>query len=166
MLGRDGTWRYCESTLTDLRFEPSVEGIVITTRDIDALKLALKKMEAEKSELLSYLNAQSRQVRQYLGTGNREYLTGISTGALAAPFAFLGSAYDSDLRAVYTQTPPDRVLRKRSLLAALLDDAMADNAPDETCAAMSTTVRRVTGSLLETDDRRHAQHQARPRPLG
>lgn len=56
-------------------------------------------------------------------------VTGISTGALAAPFAFLGSAYDSDLRAVYTQTPPDRVLRKRSLLAALLDDAMADNAP-------------------------------------
>lgn len=34
MLGRDGTWRFCESTLTDLRHEPAVAGIVITTRDI------------------------------------------------------------------------------------------------------------------------------------
>ncbi|MFM8971478.1 MAG: PAS domain S-box protein, partial [Actinomycetota bacterium] len=34
MLGRNGTWRFCESTLTDLRHEPAVAGIVITTRDI------------------------------------------------------------------------------------------------------------------------------------
>ncbi|MFM7060447.1 MAG: EAL domain-containing protein [Actinomycetes bacterium] len=34
MLGRDGTWRFCESTLTDLRHEASVAGVVITTRDI------------------------------------------------------------------------------------------------------------------------------------
>ncbi|MEY3361832.1 MAG: hypothetical protein RL531_1551, partial [Actinomycetota bacterium] len=34
MLGGDGTWRHCESTLTDLRHEPAVGGIVITTRDV------------------------------------------------------------------------------------------------------------------------------------
>ena len=31
-----------------------------------------------------------------------EVVTGVSTGALIAPFAFLGSAYDRDLEAVYT----------------------------------------------------------------
>ena len=30
-------------------------------------------------------------------------VTGISTGALTAPFAYLGSSYDPQLRAVYTQ---------------------------------------------------------------
>jgi predicted acylesterase/phospholipase RssA len=58
-----------------------------------------------------------------------ELVTGISTGALSAPFAFLGPSYDGQLRSVYTETTPDRVLRKRSLAAALFDDAMADNAP-------------------------------------
>jgi predicted acylesterase/phospholipase RssA len=58
-----------------------------------------------------------------------ELVTGISTGALSAPFAFLGPSYDGQLRSVYTEITPERVLRKRSLAAALFDDAMADNAP-------------------------------------
>jgi len=33
-------------------------------------------------------------------------VTGISTGALIAPFAFLGPAYDPQLRAVYTTIGP------------------------------------------------------------
>ncbi len=58
-----------------------------------------------------------------------DLVTGISTGALTAPFAFLGSHYDPQLRAVYTQTMPHEVLTKRALTAALFDDALADNAP-------------------------------------
>ena len=58
-----------------------------------------------------------------------DLVTGISTGALTAPFVFLGSDYDPQLRAVYTETPPAQILAKRSLTAALFDDAMADNAP-------------------------------------
>lgn len=58
-----------------------------------------------------------------------DLVTGVSTGALTAPFAFLGTAYDGQLRSVYTDITLDRVLRKRSLLAALFDDALADNAP-------------------------------------
>jgi hypothetical protein len=58
-----------------------------------------------------------------------DMVTGISTGALTAPFAFLGSDYDPQLRAVYTETGPAQILVKRSLTAALFDDAMADNAP-------------------------------------
>ena len=58
-----------------------------------------------------------------------EWVTGVSTGALTAPFAFLGSAYDPQLRAVYTTLSPRDVLTTRFLTAALFSDAMADNAP-------------------------------------
>lgn len=56
-------------------------------------------------------------------------VTGVSTGALIAPFAFLGSAYDEALREVYTTMTPDKVYRARGLPAALFDDAMADTGP-------------------------------------
>ncbi len=58
-----------------------------------------------------------------------ELVTGVSTGALTAPFAFLGSSYDPQLRAVYTELSPDRVLENRGITAALFNDAMADNSP-------------------------------------
>ena len=58
-----------------------------------------------------------------------DLVTGISTGALTAPFAFLGADYDQQLRAVYTETAPHQILTKRALTAALFDDAMADNEP-------------------------------------
>jgi hypothetical protein len=56
-------------------------------------------------------------------------VTGVSTGALIAPFAFLGSAYDGPLREVYTTMTPDKIYRTRGLSAALFDDAMADTTP-------------------------------------
>jgi hypothetical protein len=58
-----------------------------------------------------------------------DLVTGVSTGALSAPFAFLGPNYDPQLRAVYTETAPHEILVKRSLTAALFNDAMADNEP-------------------------------------
>ncbi len=56
-------------------------------------------------------------------------VTGISTGALTAPFAFLGPAYDDRLRAVYTTMSAKDVLEERGIYGALFEDAMADNAP-------------------------------------
>ncbi len=56
-------------------------------------------------------------------------VTGISTGALIAPFAFLGSEYDTPLREVFTNSSPKDILEKRSPLAAVLDDALNDNKP-------------------------------------
>lgn len=58
-----------------------------------------------------------------------DLVTGISTGALSAPFAFLGSEYDSKLKKVYTDTSADDVFQKREFLAAVADDAMTDTAP-------------------------------------
>ena len=65
-------------------------------------------------------------------TGNRPMfkgVTGVSTGALTAPFAFLGPAYDDKLKQVYTSVSGKDVLEARGYLAAIFDDAMADNAP-------------------------------------
>ncbi len=64
--------------------------------------------------------------------GNRpefKAVTGISTGALMAPFAYLGPKYDSILKEVYTQTSPKDILIERSFIAAVYNDAMADNSP-------------------------------------
>ena len=56
-------------------------------------------------------------------------VTGISTGALIAPFAFLGPAYDDELREFYTSVTPADILKMRSFLAVITSDAVADNAP-------------------------------------
>lgn len=56
-------------------------------------------------------------------------VTGVSTGALMAPFAFLGSDYDALLRDLYTTMTADRIFRQRPLTAALYDDGMADTTP-------------------------------------
>jgi predicted acylesterase/phospholipase RssA len=58
-----------------------------------------------------------------------ELVTGVSTGALTAPFAYLGSSYDPQLRAVYTELKASSVLEQRPFTAALFNDAMADNSP-------------------------------------
>jgi predicted acylesterase/phospholipase RssA len=65
-------------------------------------------------------------------TGNRpnfKLVTGISTGALTAPFAFLGPAYDARLKEVYTTLSARDVLQPRGYLAVVLQDAIADNSP-------------------------------------
>jgi Patatin-like phospholipase len=56
-------------------------------------------------------------------------VTGVSTGALIAPFAFLGSTYDPQLRAIYTDITPSEVYRRRWLIEAVFSDALSDSAP-------------------------------------
>jgi hypothetical protein len=55
--------------------------------------------------------------------------TGVSTGALTAPFAFLGPAWDPQLTAVYTGIKPADIFERRGLTAAIWNDAMSDTAP-------------------------------------
>jgi len=71
-------------------------------------------------------------------------VTGISTGALIAPFAFLGSKYDATLKEIYTTISPKDILVSRSLLAGVLSDAMADNAP-----LLALTRKSVNAALLK-----------------
>ncbi len=56
-------------------------------------------------------------------------VTGVSTGALIAPFAFLGSGYDAQLRAVFTGIQPDDIFERRGILNALFNDAFSDTEP-------------------------------------
>ncbi len=56
-------------------------------------------------------------------------VTGVSTGGLIAPFAFLGPDYDAGLRRVYTQSTLADILIQRSLLNGVLLDGMADTTP-------------------------------------
>ncbi len=56
-------------------------------------------------------------------------VTGVSTGALIAPFAFLGAAYDEQLRQVYTRISAKDIYLKRDITAVFFDDALLDSAP-------------------------------------
>lgn len=56
-------------------------------------------------------------------------VTGISTGALIAPFVFAGPKYDPVLRESYTQVTQKDIFRKRSLLALLSADSLLDPSP-------------------------------------
>lgn len=56
-------------------------------------------------------------------------VTGVSTGALIAPFAFLGSSYDDVLRDTYTEVTDRDIFKRRRITAALWNDGMADTSP-------------------------------------
>lgn len=56
-------------------------------------------------------------------------VTGVSTGALTAPFAFLGSEYDDVLKRLYSTTTSSDVAKKRGIISTVLGDALADTAP-------------------------------------
>jgi len=82
-------------------------------------------------------------------------VTGISAGALIAPFAFLGPAYDEVIRMVATSLRPGAVFRARNRLMGLLSDGMASSAPVRQIVA-----RYVTPELLAEIAREHAKGRA------
>lgn len=68
----------------------------------------------------------------WTATGARpqfKLVTGISTGALIAPFAFLGPSHDRRLREFYTTTSSKDIFEARNFFAAMTSDAMADSRP-------------------------------------
>jgi predicted acylesterase/phospholipase RssA len=56
-------------------------------------------------------------------------VTGISTGALIAPFAYLGKDFDPVLQEVYTQIKPSDVFKSRGFLSGFFADGLADTSP-------------------------------------
>jgi hypothetical protein len=60
---------------------------------------------------------------------NFKIVTGISTGALIAPFAMLGSEYDEILKTSYTTIAADDVFEMRHITSALWGESLADNHP-------------------------------------
>lgn len=65
-------------------------------------------------------------------TGTRpefEVVTGVSTGALMAPFAFLGPEFDAFLEQAYLKVTPEQIFRSRKWSAITGGAALADTAP-------------------------------------
>jgi hypothetical protein len=56
-------------------------------------------------------------------------VTGISTGALIAPFAYMGKEYDPVLRDVYTKYGPKDIFIERGLISGILSDGLSDTTP-------------------------------------
>jgi len=56
-------------------------------------------------------------------------VTGISTGSLIAPFAFLGPPYDELLKQAYTDISGKDIYEKKGVLAILGSESVADNTP-------------------------------------
>lgn len=71
-------------------------------------------------------------------------VTGISTGALIAPFAFLGSDYDDDLKILYTTMSTKDVMSPKGPLAPMTSDSFASNRP------LERTIRKfVTDDIIK-----------------
>ena len=63
-------------------------------------------------------------------------VTGVSTGALIAPFAFLGPRYDEVLKAIYTNVSQKNIFHRRSVFEILFGDAVSDTTPLRKLTAM------------------------------
>ena len=68
-------------------------------------------------------------------------VTGVSTGALTAPFAFLGPDYDDQLKKVYTTTSTNMIAKKRSPFLTPFGDSMVDTRP----------LRELIATTISTD---------------
>lgn len=72
-------------------------------------------------------------------------VTGVSAGALAAPFAFLGPGYDDAMRDLFTGSSASDIISMRPRLLALLGDSLADPAPLQTMIQ-----RNFTAEMMRT----------------
>ena len=77
-------------------------------------------------------------------------VTGISTGALTAPFAFLGPDYDGQLKLVYTTTSTSMVTKKRNPLLAPFSDSMVD-----TKLLRKLIAKYITSDVIEAIAQEH-----------
>ena len=98
-------------------------------------------------------------------SGNRPYfhvVTGVSTGSLVAPFAFVGPECDHTLKNVFTNISQKDILGRRNVMAAVLDDAIKDSTP-----LWNLMGQHVNGELLEriAEKRSKGPSFLLPRPI-
>jgi len=67
-------------------------------------------------------------------------VTGISTGALIAPFAFMGPDYDWVLKELYTETTAKQLVRRNGIFSIFKLDSIYDTAPLRKLIAEYVTV--------------------------
>ncbi len=76
-------------------------------------------------------------------------VTGISTGSLTAPFAFLGHPYDDELRSAYTEIEGSDIFVRRSLFGIIGSDSAADNSPLRKLVSNYVTEKMMAGLVRE-----------------
>jgi Patatin-like phospholipase len=81
-----------------------------------------------------------------------DIVTGISTGALTAPFAFLGPRYDSALKEVYTKYSTDQLVTKHPIRGLLGGESLSSNAP-----LAGVIAKYVDENFLKEVAREHAR---------
>lgn len=79
-----------------------------------------------------------------------DVVTGVSTGALIAPLAFLGAECDGDLERIYTSPDAAQFYRRRPLVAVPWSDALADSEP-----LRQRIAREITEAMLLQIAREH-----------
>jgi len=79
---------------------------------------------------------------------NFDVVTGISTGSLIAPLAFLGPKYDEQLKRFYTQLGKDDIFRILGL-RGLFSEAFASNAPLARQLDIMVTPEMITDLAIE-----------------
>ena len=114
-------------------------GVALFLRDLER---SLRTMNRDQPGApISYLSISGGGERGAFGAGllsgwtkhgsrpEFNMVTGISTGALMAPFAYLGSDYDAVLKRLYTGVTDKDLVRKRSYAAIFFSDGLADTEP-------------------------------------
>jgi hypothetical protein len=79
-------------------------------------------------------------------------VTGVSTGALIAPFAFLGPDYDPQIKEAYTTVNPGRIYVVRQFFSILWEESVADNKPLKDLVS-----RYITPDVLDAIAVEHAK---------
>jgi predicted acylesterase/phospholipase RssA len=90
----------------------------------------------------------------WAATGTRPeftMVTGVSTGALTAPFAFLGADYDDELKKVYTTTKTSDIAVDRGLVSGMLSDSLADTTPLKKLIKKYVTVEVIAAIAKENE---------------
>lgn len=76
-------------------------------------------------------------------------VTGISAGALVAPFAYLGSEYDDLIRSIASTIGPKDVFHSRNVLTRLASDGIADSKPLSRLIAKYVTAQILAAIAVE-----------------
>lgn len=76
-------------------------------------------------------------------------VTGVSTGALIATFAFLGPPYDRYLTEAYTKVSGEDIYKKRGVLGVISSDSVADSSPLRHMVEMYVTDQMVADIARE-----------------
>ncbi|GAB5468681.1 MAG: patatin-like phospholipase family protein [Rhodospirillales bacterium] len=129
--------------IPNARFFPDEEAAALATETLDSVKREVAANDYDWANLppVNFLAISGGGDDGAFGagllvgwteTGTRpefKLVTGVSTGSLIAPFAFLGPSYDDQLTEVYTEITTSDVYEERGLFAAIGDDALSDTSP-------------------------------------